>query len=73
MASNVYQQLNNSNNNIFQNSQNLINQFNQFRNTLQGDPQQMVQQLLKSGRMSQQDYNYYRQMASQFQQLLQKS
>ena len=73
MASNVYQQLNNSNNNIFQNSQNLINQFNQFRNTLQGDPQQMVQQLLKSGRMSQQDYNYYRQMASQFQQFLQKS
>ena len=71
MPSNVYQQLNNNNsNNIFQNSQ---NQFNQFRNTLQGDPQQMVQQLLKSGRMSQQDYNYYRQMASQFQQFLQKS
>ena len=77
MPNSIFQQLNNSNSNInnfggFQNPQNLINQFNEFRKTLQGNPQQMVQQLLQSGRMSQNEYNYYRQMASQFQQILNK-
>lgn len=74
MANSIYQQLNNnSNNNLinnFPNPQNLINQFNNFRRTLQGDPQQMVMQLLRNGTMSQQDYNNLRQMAQQFQQLL---
>ena len=72
MPSSAYQQLNNSNNNnsYFQNAQNLVNQFNQFRNTLQGNPQQMVQQLLQSGRMSQQDYNNYHQMANEFMKIL---
>ena len=68
MASSIYNQLNN--NNYFSNSQNLINQFNEFRKTLQGNPQQMVQQLLQSGAMSQSQYNQLRQMATQFQQML---
>lgn len=68
MASSIYNQLNN--NNYFSNSQNLINQFNEFRKTLQGNPQQMVQQLLQSGAMSQSQYNQLRQMAAQFQQML---
>lgn len=73
MANSIYQQLNssnNSNNFNFPNPQNLINQFNNFRRTLQGDPQQMVMQLLQNGTMSQQEYNNLRQMAQQFQQLL---
>ena len=72
MPNNVYQQLNNNPNN-FQFSQNLVNQFNEFKKGLQGDPQQMVQQLLQSGRMSQSQYNTLRQMATQFQQFLYKS
>lgn len=73
MPNSIYQQLNNNSVNYFQNSQNLINQFNEFRKMLQGNPQQMVQQLLQNGRMSQSQYNQLREMASQFQQLLYKS
>jgi len=37
--------------------QNLMAQFQQFRNTFKGDPRQQVQQMLNSGRISQNDYN----------------
>lgn len=74
MPNSIYQQLNNNNNNnIFQNPTNLINKFNEFKNTLQGDPKQMVMQLLQTGRMSQSDFNNLRQMAQQFQQILPKN
>lgn len=63
MPNNLYNQLNNNSNNI-------VSQFNEFRKTIQGNPQQMVQQLLQSGRMSQADYNRLRQMAQEFQKLL---
>ena len=69
MASSIYSQLNN-NNTMFPNQQNLISQFNEFRKNFQGNPQQMVQQLLQNGNMSQQQYNQLRQMALQFKQLL---
>ena len=72
MANSIYQQLNNGNN-FFQNQQNLISQFNAFRKNLQGDPQQIVQQLLQNGQMSQSQYSQLRQMAQQFQQLLYKN
>ena len=76
MPNSIYQQLNSNNNNNtlnnFQNPQNLINQFNEFRKNLSGNPQQIVQQLLQSGQMSQMQYNKFRQMASQFQHLLYK-
>ena len=69
MANSIYNQLNNNiSNNLFQNPQFLLNQINEFKKTLQGNPQKMVMQLLQSGRMSQQDYNQYRQMTSQIRQ-----
>ena len=69
MANSIYNQLNNNiSNNLFQNPQFLLNQINEFKKTLQGNPQQMVMQLLQSGRMSQQDYNQYRLMTSQIRQ-----
>ena len=71
MASSIYNLLNNNNYN-FQNPQFLINQFNEFKKTLQGNPQEMVQQLLQNGSMSQSQYNQYRQMAQQFKQILPK-
>ena len=47
---------------------NMIQQFNQFRANFQGDPQQQVQQLLSSGKMTQ--FNQLAGLATQFQQLL---
>jgi len=44
---------------------NIIQQFNQFRQTFQGNPRQQVQQLLNSGRVSQEQYNRAVQMANQ--------
>lgn len=35
----------------------LMKQFQQFRQTFQGDPRQQVQQLLNSGRVTQEQYN----------------
>lgn len=54
----------------FGNVQNLVGQLNQFRNGLQGDPRQQVQELLNSGRMSQSQYNQLSQMATQIQKML---
>lgn len=65
MANSLYQQMNNSNN-----LSGLVQQFNQFRQNFQGNPQQMVQQLMQSGRMSQADYNRYYEMAQQFMKVL---
>lgn len=52
------------------NMMDLLNRFNQFRQTFQGDPRQAVQNLLNSGRMTQAQYNQYQQMAMQIQNLL---
>ena len=69
MPNSLYNLLNNSNQN---NTNSMISQFEQFAKTVQGDPQQMVQQLLMSGRMTQNQFNYLSQMANQFQNLLRK-
>lgn len=51
-------------------SNNLIKQFQQFRQTFSGDPKQQVQQLLNSGKITQEQYNNAVQMANTFQQFL---
>lgn len=48
----------------------MVQQFNQFRRNFTGDPKQTVQNLLNTGRMSQNQFNQLAQMANQFQQLL---
>lgn len=48
----------------------IMEQFQRFKNAFQGDPKQQVQQLLNSGRMSQVQYNQLAQMANQFQNML---
>jgi len=50
--------------------QQMIQRFQQFRQTFQGDPRQQVQQLLNSGRVSQQQYNQVMQMAQQLQRMM---
>lgn len=49
---------------------NLIKQFQQFKQSFSGDPKQQVQQLLNSGKVSQEQYNNAVQMANAFQQFL---
>ena len=68
MPSQLFQQLNNgmNGNNPFA----MMQKFNEFRQNFTGDPKQIVEQLLQSGRMSQQQFQQLSQMASEFQKLV---
>lgn len=68
MSNPLYQQYG-MNNNQFGNN-NFMNRFNQFKQTFNGNPQQTVQQLLNSGRVSQEQYNRAVQMANQMMKLM---
>lgn len=48
----------------------LLQQFQQFRQMFQGDPRQQVQQMLNSGKVTQQQYNQAVQIANQLQKML---
>ena len=48
----------------------MLQQFNQFRSSFQGDPKAEVEKLLQSGRMSQQQLNQLQAMAKQFESFL---
>lgn len=50
--------------------QNMMQRFQQFRSTFQGDPKQEVEKLLQSGRISQQQLNQVQRLAQQFMQFL---
>ena len=50
----------------------IVQRFQQFQRMFKGDPRQQVQQLLNSGKVSQQQYNNAVQLAQQFQGLLGK-
>lgn len=52
------------------NLQQFMQQFNQFRSGYSGNPQQEVQNLLNSGQMTQEQFNYYSQLATQIQQMM---
>lgn len=59
---------NGGNNNVFGpfgGPMNFISQFNQFRQGIQGNPQQMVQNMLQNGQMSQEQFNQLSNMANQ--------
>ena len=55
-----------NNNNIM----GLLQQFSNFRKNFNGDPRQQVQQLLNSGKVSQEQYNQAVQMAKALQGML---
>lgn len=50
----------------------MMQQFNEFRQSFQGDPKAKVQELLNSGQMSQTQFNELQGMARAFQQMLGK-
>ena len=54
----------------FGNIQQMMQQFNQFRQTFQGDPKQTVMNMVNSGKISQEQLNTAQQMARQFQQMM---
>ena len=54
----------------FGSAMNMINQFNQFRQSFKGDPRQQVQDLLNSGKMTQEQFNTLQNMANQFKNML---
>ena len=58
MSNPLYNKFQNNNQN-----QNIMQQFQQFKQSFQGNPQDQVQQLLNSGKMSQQQLNQLQQMA----------
>lgn len=45
----------------------MLNEFMKFKNSFQGDPQATVQELIKSGQMTQQQLNELQQQAQQLQ------
>lgn len=49
---------------------NVIQRFMQFKQQFKGNPQEQVQQLLNSGRITQADYDRAVQMANQFRNML---
>lgn len=49
------------------NMQQMLQQWNQFKQTFRGDPQQRVQELLQSGQMTQEQYQKICQMANMYQ------
>lgn len=51
-------------------SENFVNNLQQFATTLNGNPEQMVKNLIQNGLMSQQEFQRYGQQASQIQQSL---
>lgn len=51
---------------------NFLQRFQQFQRTFNGNPQQQIQQLMNSGRISQAQYNNAYQMAQQMMKLLNK-
>ena len=59
MANPLYQQLNSGRNN------NLISQLMEFKKTFKGNPQDIVQNMLNSGRISQDQVNRYAQQANE--------
>ena len=50
----------------------ILQQLQQFRQTFRGDARQQVQQMLNSGRVTQEQYNRAVQMANQIQQMIGK-
>lgn len=66
MINPLYQQMNQQTNSMT----NIVQRFQQFKQAFSGDPRQQVQQLLNSGRVTQQQYNQAVQMAQQLQRMM---
>lgn len=57
-------------NNPFGNVQNLMAQYNQFKQTFKGDPQETVNRMLRNGQINETQVEQAKQMAQQFRSML---
>lgn len=57
-------------NNGFGNMADFLQKYNQFKSTFTGDPKQQVQNMLKSGQISQEQFNQVANLATQIQKTL---
>lgn len=55
---------------MIQNPIQMMQQFNQFKNSFRGDPKKEVEKLLQSGQISQQQLNQVQHVANQFLQFM---
>lgn len=62
MSNPLFQQYGNQ---LPSNYQNMMQKFKQFQQAFHGNPQQMVQQMLNSGRITQEQFNNAAQIANQ--------
>lgn len=69
---NLYQQMGGQMPSPMNGMQQMMQRFQQFQRMFTGDPRQQVQQLLNSGRVSQNQYNQAVQMAQQLQRMMGK-
>lgn len=65
MSNNLFNQYGRNNQ-----SNNMIQQFINFKNSFQGNPKEEVEKIIRSGRFSQDQINQVQNMARQFQSLL---
>lgn len=73
MANPLFNMLGGNNNGMNNNGfMQMIQKFNEFKNNFKGDPKQQVQELLTSGKMSQEQLNQLQGMARQFMNLMPK-
>ena len=63
----IFSQLNQTQNNP---GNDIISRFNQFRKSFSGNPQEQIQQMLNSGRITQEQYNRAVQQAQQLSRLM---
>ena len=70
MSNPLFQMFGNAMPNGFGQMGNIFQQFQQFKNGFKGDPRQQVQQLLNSGKITQEQYNQAVQMANAFQKMI---
>lgn len=63
----LFRQLNQGQNGM---GNDIVSRFNQFRQTFTGNPQEQIQQMLNSGRVSQDQYNRAVQQAQQLAKIL---
>ena len=64
----IFQMMQGGNNPLGQ----LMQKFNQFRQTFRGDPRQQVQEMLNSGKVTQEQYNRAVQQVQQLQKMMGK-
>lgn len=67
MSNPLYREMNGNNNYI---NNNMLGRLQQFARSFNGDPQKQVQELLNSGRITQQQYNQAVQKARSIQKML---